>query len=124
MDKVLENNQEEKVLTLDDISKEDLLGAVAELQGQLDEKQQNTFVVEPLLLDDEELVEMFESEEFEEGKKFGYKLAGLYATLVSSGMSLEESMAIVSNHQTLLFNVKTVETQAKTAKRSSGAITG
>ena len=124
MDKVLENNQEEKVLTLDDVSKEDLLGAVAELQSQLDEKQQNTFVVEPLLLDDEELYKMFESDEFEEGKRFGYKLAGLYTTLVSSGMSLEESMAIVSNHQTLLFNVKTVETQAKTLKGNSGSVTG
>ena len=120
MDKVLENNQEEKVLTLDDASKEDLLGAVAELQSQLDEKQQNTFVVEPLLLDDEELIKMFESDEFEEGKRFGYKLAGLYTTLVSSGMSLEEAMAIASNHQTLIFNIKTVETQAKTLKRNSG----
>jgi len=124
MDKVLENNQEEKVLTLDDASKEDLLGAVAELQSQLDEKQQNTFVVEPLLLDDEELIKMFESDEFEEGKRFGYKLAGLYTTLVSSGMSLEEAMAIASNHQTLIFNIKTVETQAKTLKRNSGSVTG
>ena len=120
-----EEKQDRKVLTLDDISKEDLLGAVAELQGQLEEKDvTNTYVVDPLLLDDEELIKMFGSKEFEEGKKFGYKLAGLYTTLVSSGMSLEEAMAIASNHQTLLFNVKVVETQAKTVKRSSGSVTG
>ena len=124
MDKNLEK-QEEKLLTLDDVSKEDLLGAVAELQSQLEEKDvPNTYVVDPLLLDDEELIKMFESEEFEEGKKFGYKLAGLYTTLVSSGMSLEEAMAIASNHQTLLFNVRVVETQAKTLKRNSGSVTG
>ena len=124
MDKNLEK-QEEKLLTLDDVSKEDLLGAVAELQSQLDEKEStNTFVVEPLLLNDLEINDMLNSEEFTEGKKFGYTLAGLYTTLVSSGMSLEEAMAIVSNHQTLLFNVKAVETQAKTMKRNSGSVTG
>lgn len=124
MDKNLESNQEEKILTLDDVSKEDLLGAMAEMQGQLDERQQNTFVVDPLLLGDEEIIEMIKSEEFAEGKKFGYKLAGLYTTLISSGMSLEEAMAIALNHQTLLFNVKVVETQSKTAKRSSGSAIG
>ena len=118
-------NQEEKLLVLDDVSKEELMGAVVELQSQLDEKEStNTFVVEPILLDDEEMEKMFQSEEYQEGLKFGYRLVGVYVPLVSSGMSLEEAMAIASNHQTLLFNVKTVETQAKTLKRNSGSVTG
>ena len=123
--KDIEEKQDGKVLTIDDISKEDLLGAVAELQSQLDEKEStNTFVTEPILLDDEEMEKMFQSEEYQEGLKFGYRLVGVYVPLVSSGMSLEEDMAIASNHQTLLFNVKVVETQSKTAKRSSGSAIG
>ena len=105
MDKVSENNQEEKVLTLDDVSKEDLLGAVAELQSQLDEKQQNTFVVEPLLLDDEELIKMFESDEFEEGKRFGYKLAGLYFTLCLGCSCMRYAPFLSGNISTLPFSL-------------------
>lgn len=117
--------EEEKVdgvksITLDDISKEELVGIISELQLQLEEKERpNTFIAEPSLILDNELEEMMKSPEFIEGLKIGAKLAGIYTGLVSYGMSLETAQDIAVNHHTLTLNTEALKIQQKTLKRSS-----
>jgi hypothetical protein len=111
-----------KTMTLDEISKEDLIDVIGELQSQLEEKEQsNTYIVEPLSMTDEEIEEVVKSEEYQRGVKLGAEILGFYTTLVNGGMSLESATDMVTNYQTLTFNVESVKTQAKTLKRSSGA---
>ena len=118
--------EEEKVdgvksITLDDISKEELIGIISDLQIQLEEKERpNTFITEPLLIMDDELEELMKSPEFIEGLKVGAKLAGIYTGLVNCGMSLETAQDIAVNHHTLTLNTEALKIQQKTLKRSSG----
>lgn len=116
-----EIEDETGVISLDDISKEQLLDIIQNLQAELDSKpKENTFVVEPFILSDEEMEVFAKTEEYKEGTKIGAKLGGIQNALISCGFSKEMAMEIAMNYQTLTFNVESIKLQAKTLKRANG----
>lgn len=108
-------------ISLDDISKEQLLEIIQSLQAELESKPtENTYVVEPFVLTDAEMELFAKTEEYQEGTKIGAKLGGISNALISCGFSKEMAMEVAMNYQTLTFNVESIKLQAKTLKRSGG----
>jgi len=105
-------------ISLEDLTKEELIELVIKLLSKNEEEpQKNTYLTEPFEVSEEDIVE---SKEYQDGVKVGNKLVGLYSALVSGGLSLEVAQDIVVNEHTYDKSSVIIKEQSKTAKRASG----
>lgn len=105
--------------TIEDLDKEQLIEVIKELYVQLEEKpKSNTYVVEPIMFGDEEMIVLSETDEFIEGVKIASRLIGITTTLISSGWSKEESMEVAKNEHMYNLSGSIVKEQTKIARGS------
>jgi hypothetical protein len=114
----VELNGDTAEISLEDLTKEELIELVIKLLSKNEEEpQKNTYLTEPFEVSEEDIVE---SKEYQDGVKVGNKLVGLYSALVSGGLSLEVAQDIVVNEHTYDKSSVIIKEQSKTAKRASG----
>jgi hypothetical protein len=114
----VELNGDTAEISLEDLTKEELIELVIKLLSKNEEEpQKNTYLTEPFEVSEEDIIE---SKEYQDGVKVGNKLVGLYSALVSGGLSLEVAQDIVVNEHTYDKSSVIIKEQSKTVKRASG----
>lgn len=105
--------QLEEAVTLESLSKEQLIGVIETLSVEIEElkNSKQTFLVNPISYSEEEMKVFYKTDEFKEGEKLALKLAGMYSVLENFGMSLETAMDICVNQHTYDNSVRIVREQ-------------
>jgi beta-galactosidase GanA len=77
------------------------LQAEAKAQGEM------IFFQEPILLEDEEVIEYMNNPKFKEGFEYGLRLTGIYTALISFGVEVGTANDIVLTEHTKFVNIET-----------------
>lgn len=108
-------------VSLESLTKEQLIGVIESLSVEIEELKngKQTFLVNPISYNEDEMKVFYETEDFKEGEKLALKLAGMYSVLENFGMSLETAMDICVNQHTYDNSVRIVKEQSIKAENES-----
>lgn len=96
----IEKHEDESFDKFEMTSDEDIMGL---LQGDSQPKDNGEPIMfrEPLELDDPEITEIYNSDEYIEGVKIGARLSGIYTTLLNFGVDIMVANTVVMNQQAI-----------------------